>query len=198
MLRSGYLLIAGVDEAGRGALAGPVVAGAAILPPHPKGGWMDIIHDSKQLTPLQREAAFERMQAASVTLRCGAASAAEVDAHGIVAATHMAMARAICALPTAPQYLLLDAFELPTVALPQTAIVKGDAKCLSIAAASIAAKVTRDAMMRDADADFPGYGFAQHKGYGTAQHIDSLERLGACAIHRRSFAPVRRILHALI
>ena len=193
LIESGYTLIAGVDEVGRGTLAGPVVAGAAILPLHPKGDWFSGVRDSKTLTPHQREASVYAMEAATVTMRTGAANSREIDAVGIVEATRIAMARAIDALPIRPQYLLLDALLLPDVGLPQRAIIKGDAKCLSIAAASIVAKVTRDTMMRDADTAYPGYGFAQHKGYATQQHRDALEQLGPCDIHRFTFAPVRRL-----
>ncbi len=196
MIDAGYTLIAGVDEVGRGTLAGPVVAGAAILPMYPKGEWVDGINDSKRLTPKRRETALERMRAASVTMQIGAASPEEIDAAGIVEATRIAMVRAVDALPMRPQFLLLDAMLLPDIDLPQYAIVKGDSKCLSIAAASIVAKVMRDDMMRDADAAFPGYGFARHKGYATRQHLDSLERLGPCDIHRFTFAPVRRFADA--
>ena len=192
LIEAGYTLIAGVDEVGRGTLAGPVVAGAAILPMYPKGEWVAGVNDSKRLTPKRRETALERMRTASVTMQIGAASSEEIDAAGIVEATRIAMVRAVDALPMRPQFLLLDAMLLPDIDLPQYAIVKGDSKCLSIAAASIVAKVMRDDMMRDADAAFPGYGFARHKGYATRQHLDSLERLGPCDIHRFTFAPVRR------
>ena len=193
LIESGYTLIAGLDEVGRGTLAGPVVAGAAILPLRPKGDWLSGVRDSKMLTPHQREASVYTMEMASVTMRTGAATSQEIDAVGIVEATRIAMARAIDALPIRPQFLLIDALLLPDVDLPQRAIIKGDAKCLSIAAASIVAKVTRDAMMRDADTSYPGYGFAQHKGYATQQHRDALEQLGPCDIHRFTFAPVRRL-----
>ena len=187
-----------MDEVGRGPIAGPVVAGAVVLPTHPKGDWVRLILDSKQLTARQRERALEGMQAAGATIRTGEASAAEVDALGIVAATRTAMGRALAALPQAADALVIDALALPDVALPQRVIVKGDAKCLSIAAASIAAKVARDEMMRVADAAYPGYGFARHKGYATREHLSCLERLGACAIHRRTFAPVRRVMDGLL
>ena len=196
LIESGYAIIAGVDEVGRGTLAGPVVAGAAILPLHPRGDWLSGVRDSKMLTPLQREASVHAMEAASVTMRTGAATSREIDSIGIVEATRIAMARAIEALPIRPQFLLLDALLLPSVDVPQRAIIKGDAKCLSIAAASVVAKVSRDAMMRDADATYPGYGFSQHKGYATRQHLDALEQLGPCDIHRFTFAPVRRLAEA--
>lgn len=198
LLEEGYAVIAGVDEAGRGSLAGPVIAAAAVLPVHPKGKWLLEIRDSKQLTPRRRLAALETMGEASVTVAIGSASAAEIDTKGIIEATRMAMTRAVAALPVMPQYLLIDAMILPDLDIPQRPIIKGDAKCLSIAAASIAAKVTRDSMMRDLDGEYPGYGFAQHKGYGTRQHIDGLENLGASPIHRRTFGPVRRLTGSLL
>ncbi len=198
LLEDGYAVIAGVDEAGRGSLAGPVMAAAAVLPVHPKGKWLLDIRDSKQLTPRRRLAALETMNEASATLATGSASADEIDTIGIIEATRAAMTRAIDALPVRPDFLLLDATLLPDVAIPQNSIIKGDAKCLSIAAASIAAKVTRDSMMRDLDDEYPGYGFAQHKGYATRQHLDGLEDLGACPIHRRTFAPVRRLTESLL
>ena len=198
LLEDGYAIIAGVDEAGRGSLAGPVVAGAAVLPVHPSGDWIAGIRDSKRLTPHRREAALQQMRDVPVAMAAGAANAAEIDAIGIIGATRTAMARAIDALPVRPDFLLLDAILLPDVDIPQNSIIKGDAKCLSIAAASIVAKVTRDSMMRDFDEEYPGYGFAQHKGYATRQHLDGLESLGACPIHRRTFAPVRRLTEVLL
>ena len=198
LLDDGYAVIAGVDEAGRGSLAGPVVAGAVVLPKHPSGEWVAGIRDSKQLTPRQREASLERMRDASVAMATGAASSTEIDDMGIIAATQTAMARAIDALPTRPDFLLLDAILLPDVDIPQRSIIKGDAKHVSIAAASIVAKVTRDAMMRDYDSEYPGYGFAQHKGYATRQHMEGLENIGACPIHRFTFAPVRRVTESLL
>ena len=198
LLDDGYAVIAGVDEAGRGSLAGPVVAGAVVLPKHPSGEWVAGIRDSKQLTPRQREVSLERMRDASVAMATGAASSTEIDDMGIIAATQTAMARAIDALPIRPDFLLLDAILLPDVDIPQRSIIKGDAKHVSIAAASIVAKVTRDAMMRDYDSEYPGYGFAQHKGYATRQHMEGLETIGPCAIHRFTFAPVRRVAEVLL
>ena len=198
LLNDGYAVIAGVDEVGRGSLAGPVVAGTVVLPLHCKEEWIEGIRDSKRLTPRRREISYKEMRAASVIMSIGAASSGEIDGVGIVQATQIAMRRAIDGLPIAPDFLLVDAIELPQIKIPQRSIIKGDAKCLSIAAASIVAKVTRDCMMRDLDAEYPGYGFAQHKGYGTRQHIDGLENLGACPIHRRTFAPVRRLTESLL
>ncbi len=198
LLEQGYGVVAGVDEVGRGSLAGPVVAGAAILPVHPSGGWLLGVRDSKSLTPRQRGLSLQRMQDAPVLMATGVASPGEIDVLGIIEATRTAMDRAIGALPIRPQFLLLDAISLPDVDIPQRSIIKGDAKCLSIAAASIVAKVTRDSMMRDLDAEYPGYGFAQHKGYGTRQHMEGLEKIGPCEVHRFTFAPVRRLTGTLL
>ena len=198
LLEEGYAVIAGIDEAGRGSLAGPVIAAAAVLPMHPNGEWLRGIRDSKQLTPRKRLAALDTMGEASVTLTTGAASADEIDTIGIIEATRAAMTRAVAALPVSPQILLIDAMILPDLNIPQRSIIKGDAKCLSIAAASIRAKVARDAIMVDADADYPRYGFARHKGYATREHLESLEAIGPCEIHRFSFAPVRRLQGTLL
>ena len=198
LLEQGYGVVAGVDEAGRGSLAGPVVAGAAILPVHPSGEWLLGVRDSKRLTPRQRELSLQHMQDTSVLMATGVASPGEIDTIGIIEATRTAMARAIYALSIRPQFLLLDAILLPDVDIPQRSIIKGDAKCLSIAAASIVAKVTRDSMMRDLDVEYPGYGFAQHKGYGTRQHMEGLENIGPCEVHRFTFAPVRRLTGTLL
>ena len=138
------------------------------------------------------------MRSASVALATGAATAAEIDEIGIIEGTRTAMARAIQALPVRPDFLLLDAIQLPGLQIHQHAIIKGDAKCLSIAAASIIAKVTRDEIMRRADHDYPGYGFGQHKGYATRMHLDSLEEIGPSEIHRFSFGPVRRLTGTLL
>ena len=190
LLLDGYSLIAGLDEAGRGPLAGPVVAGVAILPHNPVGRWTDKVRDSKQLKPVQREDALKYLQDVALGLHAGIATAEEIDTLGIVPATNLAMQRALDGLALQPQFLLLDAFPLPNVALPQKPIIRGDATCLSIAAASIVAKVTRDRLMVEEDDAHPGYGFAQHKGYGTSDHISSIQRIGPCPIHRYSFAPI--------
>lgn len=191
LLGQGYSPVAGLDEAGRGPLAGPVVAAIAVLPPDPKGGWVALVRDSKQMTRAQRERALPLLQQVALALEVGMGSPAEVDGIGIVAATRLAMKRALDSLAIRPQFLLVDALILPDVPIPQKAIIHGDALCLSIAAASIAAKVTRDRIMEEAEAAYPGYGFAKHKGYGTREHLRNLDRLGPCAIHRRSFAPIR-------
>ena len=192
LLREGFAPVAGLDEVGRGCLAGPVVAGAAILPRNPRGGWVSETRDSKQMTARQRERVLVELQARAPALATGAATAAEIDRIGIVPATRLAMQRAIAALAVAPAFLLIDAIELPDLPLPQKPIVRGDATCLSIAAASIVAKVTRDRMMESEDAAYPPYGFATNKGYGTRHHLRALEERGPCPIHRRSFAPVRQ------
>ena len=184
----------GLDEVGRGPLAGPVVAAAVILGQRPRGSWVGLVRDSKQMTPLQRERVFPYLQGAAVALELGVSSSVEVDELGIVAATQLAMKRAIGSLPLVPHFLLLDAIDLPDVPIPQKAIIRGDAQCISIAAASIAAKVTRDRIMVEADRRYPGYGFAKHKGYGTAEHLWNLERLGPSRIHRYSFAPVKHLV----
>jgi ribonuclease HII len=188
---AGYTAIAGLDEVGRGPIAGPVFAGAVILPDAITGDWKHLVRDSKQLTARQRETVLPQLAEAAIAIATGSASPAEVDRLGIVPAVRLAMMRAINDLSLAPDYLLLDAFPLPESRLPQKAIVKGDALCTSIAAASIAAKVERDRVMRDLDSKFPGYGFASHKGYGSAGHMAALAELGPCEVHRITFAPVR-------
>ena len=194
MLRQGYSLLVGLDEAGRGPLAGPVVAAVVVLPPRPRGRWVKLIRDSKQMTAAQRDYAYTHLRDSALALEVGAGSPAEIDELGIVSATRLAMKRALESLALFPQFLLLDALSLPDVGIPQKAITHGDALCLSIAAASIVAKVTRDRIMEQEDGVYPGYGFARHKGYGTRQHMQNLRRLGPCAIHRFSFAPVRELM----
>jgi ribonuclease HII len=193
LLAQGYALVGGLDEVGRGPLAGPVVAAVVVLPSRPRGRWARLIRDSKQTTPKQRERVLPHLQDHAVGLEVGISSSGEIDRIGIVAATRLAMRRAIDSLAIRPQFLLIDALTLPDVPIPQKAIIHGDALCLSIAAASIAAKVARDRIMVDEDVMNPGYGFAQHKGYGTAEHFRNLRRLGPCPIHRYSFAPVREM-----
>ncbi len=192
----GFHAVAGLDEAGRGAWAGPVVAGAVILPV----GRFDLaralggVNDSKQLTPQQREALVARILRVAVAAAVGQANHAEIDTMGIVPATRLAMIRALKALPTPPDALLTDAMSLPEVSLPVRKLVRGDQRVLSVAAASILAKVARDRFMEALDALYPEYGFGEHKGYGTALHHDLLRTFGVSPIHRRTFAPVRAIL----
>jgi len=188
----GYRLIAGVDEVGRGALAGPVMAAAVVLYSDADIPWLDLVRDSKQLSPKQRERVVGLVWQAGIPAGLGAVSPAVIDEVGIVEATRMAMAQAVEALPCRPDFLLVDALSLPKMNLPQKGIIKGDQRSLSIACASIVAKVNRDQRMKELDSVYPGYGLASHKGYGTSQHVQSLQKLGPCAIHRRSFAPVGR------
>ena len=185
--RCGYRLVAGLDEAGRGPLAGPVVAAAVILPRRCR---LAGLNDSKQLTEAERERLYGEIRQRAVGIGVGQASEREIDAMNILEATRLAMRRAIQALPSLPDYLLLDALELRAVPLPQRAIVKGDALSVSIAAASVVAKVTRDRVMNAFHREYPQYNFRAHKGYGTAEHLRLLAVHGPCAIHRRSFRPV--------
>ena len=187
----GFSWIAGVDEAGRGPLAGSVVAAAVVLPD-------DIaelpgVFDSKQLSETEREALFEELYALpGIRISVASASAEEIDRLNILKATHLAMRRAVAGIREA-DFVLVDGLPVQFT-LPSRNIIKGDAKCASIAAASIIAKVTRDREMIKADADYPGYGFAKHKGYGTAEHLEALKKLGPTPIHRKSFRPVYELL----
>ena len=183
-LRSQYACIVGLDEAGCGCLAGPVVAGAVFLP---EGIELPGLNDSKKLSALQREKIFAHIQSLGIPHAVGVASPEEIDAINIRQATYLAMQRAVENLSCIADYLLVDCWTLPFWSDNQRGIVKGDAKVRSIAAASVVAKVTRDALMRDADAIYPGYAFAQHKGYPTSLHYRSLEALGVSPLHRRSF-----------
>jgi ribonuclease HII len=192
LLKQGYCFIAGLDEAGRGCLAGPVVAAAVILPLEEDCLSIFVgVRDSKQLLPRARESLYQVIMQHAVAVAVGFGSVALIDERNILQATKYAMRAAIAQLSTAPQALLLDALMLPDISLPQRSIIKGDASCLSIAAASIVAKVTRDRLMVQLHEQYPTYGFAQHKGYGTEAHLAALHKHGACPIHRRSFAPVR-------
>jgi len=193
--QAGYRLVAGADEAGRGAWAGPVVAGAVILPTDkarltPLLGSVD---DSKKLPPRIRAQLFEVIQTCALAVGVGRASAAEIDTLGIAPANRLALRRAVEALPLHPEFLLLDFLTLPDLPLAQRGVPHGDACSLTIAAASIIAKVTRDAWMAEQDEVYPGYDFARHKGYGTAMHQMRLAQFGPCPLHRRSFAPVAAI-----
>src|ERR1700742_1830971 len=184
--------IAGVDEAGRGPLAGPVVAAAVILDRKkmPKG-----INDSKQLDVEARETLFPQIMERAIAVGVGEASVDEIDLINIRQATHLAMARAVRALAIAPIFALVDGNDAPALPCPCDTIVDGDAKSVSIAAASIIAKVTRDRMMHALHDEHPGYGWMNNKGYSTAEHLAALGRLGPCRHHRRSFAPVHNILY---
>ena len=195
LLRSGFLRVAGLDEAGRGAWAGPLSAAAVILPLRLPTLRTELagVRDSKLMTPLQRKAAAVRIRSIAIAWSVGSASAEEVDLLGPLQATRLAMLRAIQELPTDPDHLLIDFLILPGSPLPQTAVTHGDLLCLSIAAASVLAKTWRDEQMVALERVFRGYGFARHKGYGTRQHADALVRLGPCPEHRRSYAPLRRL-----
>jgi ribonuclease HII len=193
-MAQGATRVAGIDEAGRGPLAGPVVAAAVWLAP---GLRIAAINDSKKLSASKREALFETLTSHSeVCYAIAVVEAPEIDRINILQATYVAMRRAATALSPAPDFLLVDGRPVPHLPMPSQSIVKGDAKSASIAAASILAKVHRDALMQTYDTEFAGYGFADHKGYGTAAHLEALRRLGACPIHRRSFSPVARVLNA--
>jgi len=185
-----YEYIAGLDEAGRGALAGPVAVGAVILPNDKTlpSGSLAGVRDSKQMTPLERETLAPHIKAVARTWNVGFASAEEIDFLGIVPATRLAALRALHGLTLAPQYLLTDfRLELPQLDISQTAFVKGDALCLSIAAASVLAKTARDQLMCELDSCYQGYGLGKHKGYGTQFHRSVMKQLGISPIHRRSF-----------
>ncbi|MBM3945676.1 MAG: ribonuclease HII [SAR202 cluster bacterium] len=197
MFGQGFTLVAGLDEAGRGPIAGPVVAGVAVLPQDLNGEWVSLLRDSKQMTEAEREEAYGHLERHAVGIGAGVGTTSEIDSKGIVSATRLAMSRALKQLPFKPEFLLLDAFPLPGVNIRQKAIVHGDALCLSIAAASIVAKVTRDRMMLLADAEFPMYGFASHKGYASEKHMAALADHGPCSLHRFSFEPVYTIHRTL-
>jgi ribonuclease HII len=186
----GLLHVAGLDEAGRGALAGPVAVGAVILPRKVRllSRTLAGVRDSKQMAPLERETLAPRIKEIALAWSVGFAPAEEIDSLGIVPATRLAALRALEGLSLRPHYLLTDfRLDLPELDLPQTALVKGDARCLSIAAASVLAKTARDRLMCELDMCYQGYGLGQHKGYGTQDHRSALERLGASPIHRRTF-----------
>lgn len=191
---NGLTLLAGLDEAGRGAWAGPVCAAAVILPPG-NGVLAQLIgvRDSKKMTPRQRARWADEIRLAASAWGIGFATSEEIDTHGIITATRLAMQRALEGCDCLPEHLLIDALRLPGVKLPQLALIKGDARSLSIAAASVLAKTARDAWMVALGEEYPQYGFAAHKGYGTRMHQEALARVGPCPAHRRSFAPLRRL-----
>jgi len=187
---SGVEYIAGLDEAGRGALAGPVSVGAVILPSDKAllSSTLSGARDSKQMTPRMRESIKPHIIEVALEWAVGFATPEEIDLQGIVRATRLAALRALHQFTITPQYLLTDfRLELPQLNIPQRSLIKGDARCLSIACASILAKTERDALMREIDSQYPGYGLAKHKGYGTQAHRSALKRLGLSEIHRRTF-----------
>jgi len=190
--QAGLSYVAGLDEAGRGPWAGPVSAAAVILPADPQiQSHLTGVRDSKMMSTQQRAQGAATVRSVCTACGVGFASNEEIDILGILPATRLAMQRALTQLAQAPQHLLLDALLLPDVDLPQTRIIHGDARSLSIAAASVLAKTSRDAVMQELELQYPGYGFARHKGYGTPQHQQALQRLGPCPAHRRSFRPLR-------
>jgi ribonuclease HII len=190
----GYELIAGIDEVGRGALAGPVVASAVILPHPATFSWLGLVRDSKQLDSRKRETLFELISQEVVAVGIGIVPSQVIDAINILKATKLAMMQAVEKLPQQPSFLIIDRVTLPQCPIPQRGITRGDKSCLSIACASIVAKVTRDRIMEEFDQIYPGYGFGRHKGYGTRKHIVCLQKLGPSPIHRLYFAPVRNLI----
>jgi ribonuclease HII len=188
--KSGLNLVAGLDEAGRGALAGPVAVGTVILPPDPQLSLtLAGVRDSKQMTPRQRDLFAPCIQESALAWGVAYASPEEIDCLGIVSATRLAATRALGTLPQAPDFLLTDfRLELPESELPQTSLKRGDARCLSIAAASVLAKTMRDALMQELDGQYPGYGLGQNKGYGTQAHRSAMMRLGYSPVHRKTFS----------
>jgi ribonuclease HII len=200
--QKGLTLVAGVDEAGRGPLAGPVVAAAVIFP----CGWAEAgldsrlrgLNDSKQLTEAQREQYYSILTShPDIRYAIGSADVEVIDRINILQATHRAMNQALAQLQPPPEHVLVDGRPVKSMPFPHTALVKGDARSYSIAGASVVAKVTRDRLMQELDRTYPGYGFAEHKGYGTPQHLAAIQALGPCPIHRRSFAPFRPLATAL-
>ena len=190
----GYRRIAGIDEAGRGPLAGPVVAAAVILPTRCR---LSGVNDSKQLSESERERLYEAILEKAIGVGIGSADAGEIDRLNILEATRLAMRRALKHLTPSPDYLLVDAVTIPRMHVPLRPIIKGDALSISIAAASIMAKVFRDRLMITYHQMFPEYDFLSHKGYGTPTHLERLARHGPCSIHRRTFAPVQDVISAI-
>ena len=187
--RTGLVRIAGVDEAGRGPLAGPVVAAAVIIAPERR---IKRLADSKLLPPERREELFERIQERALAIGVGVVDHETIDRINILEATRRAMQEALTGLAVLPELVITDFVSLAGLACPQRNLVDGDARCASVAAASIVAKVTRDRLMLEADRQFPDYGFARHKGYATPEHLAALDRHGPCALHRRTFSGVWR------
>ena len=192
--RQGLGLVAGVDEVGRGPLAGPVAAAAVVLPPHARFRWLRRVRDSKQLAAPAREELTALIHRHALAAAVAFVPVEHVDRIGIAEASRQAMLAALGDLACRPQHVLIDAFHLRACRLPQTAIIGGDALSLSIACASIIAKVGRDRVMERNHEAHPGYGFYTNKGYATREHFEALRKLGPCFLHRRSFSPVREML----
>ena len=190
LLNNGFNLVAGVDEVGRGTVAGPLVVGIATLPNNPSGDWLTLIKDSKLLSSKKRVTALEILYDKKCLMATGSSSPNEIDEFGIVKATSLATNRAIENLGKTPDVLLVDGFTLPGIVIKQKPIIKGDRKCLSIAAASIIAKVTRDEFMNEEHKLYPFYSFDSNKGYLTKKHLDAIEKHGPSPIHRYSFEPI--------
>lgn len=195
----GYRHVAGLDEAGRGAWAGPVIAAAVVLPPDAPGLREKLagVRDSKLLSPPERERLYDVIKEAALCVSVGTSSHRLIDSHGIVPATRRAMRVAVAKLHPRPDFLLIDALSLPRVDVPQLSFFKADMLSLTVASASIIAKVWRDRLMVELSESFPAYNLAQHKGYGTPAHREALWKFGPCRVHRKSFAPVRRCLEAI-
>ena len=193
LLEKGYTRVAGLDEAGRGALAGPVVAAAVILPDLIKFEWVGRVKDSKVLTEKEREDIYGLMQDDGIEIGIGIVPPQVIDGINILNATRQAMKLALEQFLLPPDYVLTDAVYLGSITIPQKDIIKGDRDVLTIACASIVAKVTRDHIMIELDRIYPHYGLCRHKGYGTPEHLQSLQKFGACDIHRFTFAPVRNL-----
>ncbi len=193
LMAKGFRLIAGVDEAGRGPLAGPVVAAAVVFE---KDKYPSGIRDSKQLSPKLRDEIFYKICEKACGVGVGIVNEETIDRINILQAAHMAMLKAISGLEAKPDFVLIDGIMAPRTGFAQKAVVGGDSKSISIAAASIIAKVSRDRIMLEHDARFPEYGFSGHKGYGTKAHMESLQKFGPCRIHRKSFRPVAEALKA--
>jgi ribonuclease HII len=189
----GYRYIAGIDEVGRGCLAGPVVASAVIMPRGQRLPWYQRVRDSKLLTPQQRDELSPLIHDSAVSVGTGVVDAYLIDQIGMTAAVHLAMRQAVTRLRPQPDFLLIDYLSVPDLKFPQKGVADGDTLCFSIACASIVAKVYRDHLMADLDRRYPGYGLARHKGYGTADHVACLRKLGPSPIHRRLFQPVRNL-----
>jgi len=191
LFSSGYRRIAGLDEAGRGALAGPVVAAAVVLPPEPDFPWLPMVRDSKLLQEKVRQRIFDSMKECRIEMGIGVVAPDIIDMVNILNATKRAMKLALAELAEPPGYLLIDAVRLRNVPVPQKAIIRGDRTVLSIACASVVAKVTRDHIMLELDERYPEYKFGRHKGYGTRVHLECLRIYGASRIHRMSYSPLR-------